>query len=97
MKLTGFGLGSFTGMAITIVDAQQQRRTPRDVRGPWVRTRVPSKASGRQGTRRGFKRKHPPGYVWLYREPTDVLVIQNRTIIATPSQADALCRSVPGE
>jgi len=28
----------------------------------------------------------------LYREPSDVLVIANSTIIATPSQLHALCR-----
>jgi len=85
--------GSFNGMNVQIVDAQQQRRTARDVRGPWVRTKVPSKAVGRSGTRRQFKRKHPPGYVMIYREPDDVLVIHGRTIIATPLQADYLRRS----
>lgn len=30
----------------------------------WVRPgRVPSKAAGRKGTRRAWKRKHPPGWV----------------------------------
>jgi hypothetical protein len=84
---------NYAGMTIDIVDAQQQRRTPRDVRGPWVRPKVPSKARGRKGTRRQFKRKHPPCFIWLYREPTDVLVLHGRTIIATPGQADALRRS----
>lgn len=82
--------GRFNGMEIRIVDAQKQARTPRDVRGPWVRPRCPSKATGRRGTRRMWKRKNAPHWTWFYREPTDVLVIQNRTIIATPQQADAL-------
>lgn len=34
--------------------------------GPLLDTnRVPSKVSGRRGTRRAWKRKHPPG--WLFR------------------------------
>jgi len=85
---------NYAGMAVQIVDAQQQRRTPRDVRGPWLRPKVPSKACGRKGTRRQFKRKNPPCFIWFYREPSDVLVLYGRTIIATPSQADALRRSV---
>jgi hypothetical protein len=85
-------------MTVRIVDAQVQARTPCDVRGPWVRPRVPSKRAGRRGTRRAFKRKrcNQPHFVMLYREPTDVLIIHNRTIIATPLQADAMRRhSVP--
>ena len=84
--------GTFAGMVVRIVDAQQQRRTPRDVRGPWVRTKVISKAAGRSGTRRQFKRKHSPGHLMLYREPDDVLVLAGRTIIATPHQADEIRR-----
>lgn len=85
--------GSFAGMSVRIIDAQQQRRTSRDVRGPWVRPTVPSKRAGRQGTRRAWKRKNMPHYVWYYREPDDVLVIHGRTIIATPKQADAMRRA----
>lgn len=84
--------GSFSGMQVHIVDAQKQARTERDVRGPWVRPKVPSKAVGRRGTRKAWKRKHSPHYVFFYREPSDVLVIANRTIIATPMQAGALRR-----
>lgn len=84
--------GSFAGMSIRIVDAQDQRRTACDVRGPWVRPKVPSKRDGRRGTRRAWKRANPPHYVYLYREPTDVLVLHGRTIIATPAQADILRR-----
>lgn len=83
-------IGSFAGMNVQIIDAQKQARTPRDVRGPWKRYKVPSKAIGRKGTRRMFKRANPPSYVMLYREPDDVLVIHGRTIIATPLQANAL-------
>lgn len=83
-------LNAFAGMTVQIVDAQQQRRTIRDVKGPWERPKVPSKASGRKGTRRQFKRRHPPGHILLYREPIDVLVVHGRTIIATPMQADTL-------
>lgn len=86
-------LGTYAGMNVQIVDAQKQARTPRDVRGPWVRPRVPNKITGRKGTRRMWKRRNVPGYLWLYREPTDVLVIYGRTIIATPLQADALRRN----
>lgn len=85
---------TFVGMDVRIVDAQQQRRTERDVRGPWVRPRVPNKTAGRKGTRRMWKRRNAPHYVMLYREPTDALVIHGRTIIATPLQADALRRQV---
>jgi hypothetical protein len=86
-------IGTFNGMSVQIVDAQKQARTLRDVRGPWKRTKVPSKASGRKGTRRAFKRANPPGCIMFYREPDDVLVIHGRTIIATPKQADALRRA----
>ena len=64
-----------------------------DVRGPWVRPKVPSKAAGRRGTRRAWKRRNAPHHVMLYREPDDVLVIHGRTIVATPLQADALRRA----
>jgi hypothetical protein len=86
-------MSTFAGMTVRIVDAQQQRRTARDVRGPWVRPKVPSKARGRRGTRRAWKRKNPPHYVMFYREPDDVLIASGRTIIATPLQADALRRA----
>lgn len=85
--------GTFSGMRVQIVDAQKQARTTRDVRGPRVRPKVPSKAAGRRGTRRAWKRKNAPHYVMFYREPDDVLVIGNRTIIATEKQADALRRA----
>lgn len=68
------------------------RRTPRDVQGPWVRPRVPNKLTGRKGTRRMWKRRNAPHYVYFYREPTDVLVLSGQTIIATPQQADELRR-----
>lgn len=84
--------GAFNGMRVLIVDAQKQARTQRDVRGPWVRPKVPSKRAGRRGTRRAWKRRNSPHYVMLYREPDDVLVIRNRQIIATPQQADMLRR-----
>lgn len=48
---------------------------------------------GRPGTRRAWKRRHAPHYVMFFREPTDVLVIHDRTIIATPAQAVALQRA----
>jgi len=92
LKLSDFS--NFAGMDVIIKDAQQQQRTERDVRGPWVRPRVPNKAAGRKGTRRMWKRSNAPHYVVLYREPTDVIVLFGRTIIATPAQADALRRQV---
>lgn len=92
MNIAGLS-GGFAGMSVQIVDAQAQRRTAQDVRGPWVRPKVPSKRAGRRGTRRGWKRKNAPHYVMLYREPSDVLVLHGRTIIATPIQADWLRRA----
>jgi hypothetical protein len=56
---------------------------------------VPSKLAGRKGTRRSWKRAHPPGYVWLYREPTDTIVLtvrHQRTVIVTPRQWSELKR-----
>lgn len=84
---------SFNGMQVVIVDAQKQARTPRDVKGPWVRPRVPSKLDGREGTRRAWKRRNAPHFVMCYREPTDVLVLYDRQIVATPQQFDALRRA----
>jgi hypothetical protein len=84
---------TFNGMDVRIIDAQVQRRTARDVRGPWVRPKAPSKRAGRKGTRRLWKRANAPHHVMLYHEPDDVVVIHGRTIIATPGQADALRRA----
>lgn len=83
---------TLSGMDIRIVDAQRQARTTRDVRGPWIRPKVPNKTKGRRGTRRIWKRRNAPHYIYYYREPTDVLVLAGRTIIVTPLQADALRR-----
>jgi hypothetical protein len=84
---------SFGGLQIEVKDAQEQARTPRDVRGPWARPgRVPSKCAGRKGTRRAWKRAHPPGWTWLYREPEDVLVLNGRSAWVTPRQWDGLKR-----
>lgn len=82
----------FGAMTVSVVDAQTQARTARDVRGPWVRPRCPNKG-GRKGTRRQWKRRNAPHFVMVYREPDDVLVIHGRTIVATPAQADALRRA----
>lgn len=84
---------TYGGMQVREVDAQAQARTARDVRGSWVRPRCPNKREGRKGTRRQWKRRNAPHFVMLYREPTDVLVIENRIIIATPTQADMLRRA----
>lgn len=81
------------GMRVIIKDAQEQRRTARDVKGPWERPKVPSKRRGRKGTRRAWKRSHPPHHIMLYREPDDVLVLAGQAIIATPHQADYLRRA----
>ncbi len=90
MPLTIADPFAFSGMSVTVKDAQEQMRTPRDVRGPWVRTgRVPSKLAGRKGTRRAWKRKHQPGFTSLFREPDDVLQF-GRTVMVTPRQWDAL-------
>lgn len=87
----------FGGMQIVVKDAQQQMRTTRDVEGPWIRPRVPSKGAGRKGTRRIWKRRHPPHRVYLYREPDDVIVLYGHMIIATPRQADFFRRAIPAE
>ena len=80
----------FAGMQVMVKDAQEQMRTPRDVRGPWMRPgRVPSKLRGRKETRRAWKRANQPRYIWLFREPDDVLQF-GRTIMVTPRQWDAL-------
>lgn len=89
----GYSGVSFAGMQFEVKDAQEQCRTPRDVRGPWVQPgRVPSKRDGRKGTRRTWKRAHPPGYVWYYREPEDILVFNGRSAWVTPRQWDAIKR-----
>lgn len=80
---------SFLGVDFIVKTAQEQMRTPRDVMGPWVRPRCPSKRAGRKGTRRGWKRKNPPHRVWLFREPTDVLMFEAfgaSRVIITPEQ-----------
>ena len=87
--------GTYAGMRVLIKDAQQQARTARDVKGPWVRPKVPNKRAGRKGTRRMWKRRNAPHYVYCYREPSDVLVL-GTTIIATPQQADFLRRATRG-
>lgn len=84
--------GTFGGMRVVVKDAQQQARTARDVKGPWVRPKVPNKAKGRKGTRRIWKRRNAPHYIFYYREPSDVLVLAGSTIIATPQQYDAIRR-----
>jgi hypothetical protein len=85
---------SLGGLTFVVKDAQEQMRTPRDVRGPWVRPgRVPSKRRGRKGTRRAWKRSHPPGYVWYFREPEDMLVLNGREAWVTPRQLSALRRA----
>ncbi len=86
----GFTLPAIGGIRFLVKDAQQQRRTPRDVKGPWVRPKVPPKRHGRRGTRRAWKRKHPPHRVWLYREPTDILMLDGIAMIVTPAQLRAI-------
>ncbi len=84
---------SYAGMTVRVIDAQKQCRTARDVRGPWIRPKVPSKAAGRKGTRRAFKRCNVPHFVMLYREPTDAIMIGNHTVILTPTQMDWVRKS----
>jgi hypothetical protein len=91
------------GYEIREVDAQKQARTKRDVKVRWVRPKVPSKINGRKGTRKGWKRKNAPHWELAYREPEDVLIIDQGPsngflrigsgrpiIIVTPAQAQAL-------
>jgi hypothetical protein len=81
------------GLEIRVIDAQKQARTARDVKGPWVRPKVPSKLAGRKGTRKGWKRRNPPHHIMLYREPDDVLVLHDRIVIATERQYQAIRES----
>lgn len=83
---------TFNGMQIRIVDAQQQGRTIRDVKGSWIRPKVPNKRIGRKGTRRLLKQLNPPHFIMLYRKPTDVLIFADSIIVATPFQAELLRR-----
>lgn len=88
-------LAGLFGVEVRVLTAEQQKRTPRDVRGPWVRPKCRSKAKGRKGTRRGWKRLNPPHRLWFYREPEDVLkfndpLTRRPTIIVTPRQKAAL-------
>jgi len=87
--------GMFGGLRVIVKDAQEQMRTARDVLGPWVRPKTPSKAKGRKGTRRMWKRRNAPHYVYYYCEPDDVLVLAGQTVIATPKQYDAIRRATP--
>lgn len=94
MSIFDSSVATFNGKKVFIKDAQQQMRTERDVRGPWVRPgRVPSKLRGRKGTRRAWKRAHRPGWVWLFREPDDVIMFLG-TIIVTPRQWAAIKKGV---
>lgn len=72
-----------------IQDAQQQRRTIRDVKLYRVRPKCPSKAKGRRGTRRNWKRRNPPHWVYGYREPDNVIQFNGLTIV-TPRQYRAI-------
>ena len=76
---------TYAGLKVSVVDAQKQARTSRDIRGPWVRPKVPSKRDGRRGTRRAWKQKNAPHFVMLYREPDGVLRFGDQ-IIVTPKQ-----------
>jgi hypothetical protein len=87
----------YAGMQVRIMSAQKQRRTVRDVRIMWLRPKVPSKRVGRKGTRRDWKRRNPPQWLYGYREPEDVLILAGHTIIATPRQAEALRQAIPVE
>ena len=91
-------LAGLFGVEIRVLTAEQQKRTLRDVQGPWVRPKCRSKAKGRKGTRRGWKRLNPPHWLWFYREPDDVLqftdpLTRRSTLIVTPRQKDALMRA----
>lgn len=80
-----------SGMEVLIRDARQMRMA-RDVPGPRVRPKVPSKLRGRVGTRRAWKRRNPPRVVeYFHREPTDMLMLMGK-LIATPQQADFIRR-----
>jgi hypothetical protein len=86
-----FGPGA--AIEYIVVDAQGQQRTRRDVPIGRVRPRVPAKADGRRGTRRAWKRLHPPRVAYGYREPTDMLTFSRDgrlCIVCTPSQRLAI-------
>jgi hypothetical protein len=83
----------YAGFPVYVVDAQLQARTPRDVPGSkWHHPRVPSKAAGRRGTRRGWRRRHPSAREMLYREPDDALIVADSFVVLTRDQLDALLR-----
>jgi hypothetical protein len=66
---------------------ETSRLPPSDV---WVRPgRVPSRAAGRRGTRRAWKRAHPPKYLPIGK-PHPVMVAG--TLYVSPGDADALRR-----
>lgn len=64
--------------------AAEQMRTACNVPLAWVRPKVPSKAKGRRGTRRAWKRKHPPHMTFTYAEPDDILVFSARAMAGKP-------------
>lgn len=82
---------SYAGLDVTLLSAEQQMRTPRDVPVGWVRPRCPPKRDGRRGTRRAWKQRRAnwPHMEFTFREPTDVLQI-GRRIIATEKQWNVL-------
>lgn len=88
------------GIEVLIRTAEEQKRTPQDVRGLWIRPRCRSKSSGRKGTRRDWKRKNPPRWLWFYREPTDVIMwtepFSGRPMmVMTPLQVGYIKQQVP--
>jgi hypothetical protein len=63
--------------------AAEQMRTACNVPLAWVRPKVPAKRQGRRGTRRAWKRKHPPHMTFTYAEPDDILVMSARAMAGT--------------
>lgn len=100
------------GIEVQILTAAEQRRTACDVPAGWVRPRVPSKAAGRKGTRKAWKRRRSnwPHMTFTYREPNNMLLISSgaRTLgwdraekpdllIVTPEQAKAVEKAMVEE
>ena len=84
---------------LIVIDAQRQARTSCDVPIGWQRPKVPAKSKGRKGTRRAWKRAHPPHMAFAYREPTDMLTYRRGDrlcILCTPAQRLAIEQYRPG-
>lgn len=68
---------TFGGLPIVVSDLLPRANV-------WVRPRVPSKADGRRGTRREWKRRHPPG--WQRIGEPDTYLLDQRVLAMTSAK-----------